>query len=76
MRKATLDAVCGRHAAHTWSVLVTRAVLVVLVGIIAVLNPVVAVAISVAFFAIYRMLDANAFDRHRAEPRSDSWKGR
>lgn len=76
MRKATVNAESGRPAVRTWSVLATRAVLVMIVGIIAFVNPVVALAISVAFFAIYKMLDANAFNRHRAKPRSDDWKER
>ena len=42
-----------------------------LVGIIAFLNPVVALAISVAFFAIYNMVDANVLNRHRAELPND-----
>jgi len=76
MSKAILDAVCGRPATRTWSELMTRAVLVMFVGIITYLNPVVALGISVAFFNIYKMLDANVFNRHRAELRSDGWKGR
>ena len=76
MAKANVNAVCGPAATRAWFVLVTRAVLVMLFGIIAFLNPVVALAVSVAFFAIYRMLDANTFNRHRAEPRSDDWKKR
>ena len=60
-----------RKTARSWSVLVTRAVLVVFVGIIAFLNSVVALAISVAFFAIHNMVDANVLNRHRAELRSN-----
>ena len=74
MRRAILEAVCGRPAIRTWSVLVIRAVLLVLVGIIAFLNPVVALAISVAFFAVYKMLDVDVFNRHRAVLRRDAWK--
>ena len=76
MTKAILDAVCGRPETRTWSVLVTRAVLVIFVGIIAFLNPVVALAISVAFFAIYKMFDANAFQSLSRRPRSDGFKTR
>jgi uncharacterized membrane protein HdeD (DUF308 family) len=77
VRKATVNAESGRPAVRTWSVLATRAVLVMIVVIIAFVNPVVALAISVAFFAIYKMLDANAFNRHRGgEPRSDGSKER
>ena len=71
MRRAILEAVCGRPAI-TWSVLVIRAVLLVLVGIIAFLNPVVALAVSVAFFAVYKMLDVDVFNRHRAVLRRDA----
>ena len=70
MSKAILDAVCRRPATRPWSVVMTRAVLVICAGMIAFVNPVLALAVSVAFFAIYKMLDANAFNRHRKKPRS------
>ena len=71
MSEAIVDAVRRRHATRPWSVLLTRAVLVVLLGIILFLNPVVALATSVAFFAVYNMLDAKVLNRHRAELRSE-----
>ena len=71
MSGAIVDAVRRRPATRPWSVLVTRAVLVMLLGIVLFLNPVVALAISVASFALYNMLDANVLNRHRAGLRSE-----
>ena len=46
MSEAIVDAVRRRPATRPWSVLVTRAVLVMLLGIVLFLNPVVALAIG------------------------------
>ena len=51
--------------AHSWSLLVTRTGLAVFLVIILFLNPVVALAISVAFFAVYYVVDENVLNRHR-----------
>ena len=65
-----------RKTKRSWSVLVTRVALAVFVGIIAFFNPVVALAISVAFFAIYNVVDANVLNRHRAELQNDVAAGK
>lgn len=75
MSKPTLHATGGPPSTRTSAVLVTRAVLVMFVAIIGFVNPVVAFAISVAFVAIYQMLDVNVLNR-RAEQRRDFSKER